>query len=279
VYKHLQIFVSSVCLVFFAIAGHAETDVQTAEALMRKSGFWQQLAGLAPQIRAGFLAAASQSKASLSPAESARVIKILEDAYSPDRLRAASLAVLVKELDPRRVPALDRWFAEPLGQRITKLEEAASNDPSSPEEQMMKGSNLLKSLPESRRTVIAELVKVTRSVELMADLTIETALAVGVGAASANPGSPSISSKELRMAFEAQRPQMLVAFHAMAMGGFASAYTTLSTDELKNYIRFLKSDAGSHFNESGSKAFGAALKAGATELGRRLPGTKDGANT
>ena len=278
-YKYFQIFVSSVCLVFFAIAGHAETDVQTAEVLMRKSGLWQQLAGLAPQIRAGFLAAASQSKASLSPTESARVTKILDDAYSPDRLRAASLAVLAKELDPRRVPALDRWFAESLGQRITKLEEAASNDPSSPEEQILKGSNLLKSLPESRRAVIAELVKVTRSAELMADLTIETALAVGVGAASVSPGLPSISSKELRMAFEAQRPQMLVAFHAMTMGGFSLAYTTLSTDELKNYIRFLKSDAGSHFNASSSKAFGAALKAGATELGRRLPGTKDGANT
>jgi hypothetical protein len=275
----VKCFASAALLLLCFAGAHAETDVPTAEALMRKSGLWQQLGGLAPQVRAGFFAAAAQSKPSLSPSETERVSKVLDDAYSPERLRAASLAVLSKELDERRVPDLNRWFAEPLGRRIAKLEEEAAVDQGTPQEQMSRGNELLRSMPEPRRTAIVDLVKASRSAETLTEMTIETAVAAAEGVASVTPDAPMLSSADLRHTLESQRPRLMVALSAISAAGFARMYASLSIDEIKRYVRFMKSDAGSHFNEAGAKAIGAAFKEGAMELGRRLPGTKDKSNT
>lgn len=265
-------------LFLFVASARAETDSQTAEALMRKSGLWNQLGGLALQVRTGFFAGASQSAPGMSASETERVTKVLDEAYSPERLRSVSLRVLAKELDEKRVPELNKWFAEPLGQRISRLEEEAAADSGDPRQQLSLGNEILQTMAQPRRAAIQDLVKASRAAETVAEMTIETTVAAAEGVASATPNAPRMSTDDLRRALHAQRPQLLVSLSAMSAAGFARMYNSLSTEDIKRYVRFLRSAAGRHFNDVGAKAIGAAFKEGAAELGRRLPGTKDKAN-
>lgn len=178
------------------VAG-AQTNAATAETLMRQSGLWNQLAGVAPQVRAGLMASLAQARVNPSASEVERM---------------------------------------------------------------------------------NELVAVTRSAEAMVQLTIDTTLAAQSGARSAAPDVQGPSPNELRALLDAQKPQMLKAYEGLTLASSAKVYATLPTETLRQYVAFLKSDAGRHFNDVGMRALGAAMVDASAELGRRLPASKDQSN-
>jgi hypothetical protein len=266
-------------LLCLSLTTHAEVPSQTAESLMHKSGLWQQLGAVAPQVRAGFVASAERSPKPPSASEMARVLKVFEHAYSPARLRAASLLVLAKNLDAQRVPEVEHWLDSPLGVKVSQMEAAASADTTAQEAQVNEGAALLRNMPRARREVFTEFIAVTRTAELLAELAIETTVASVQGLASATPDAQPVSPAELRQALDARKPQLEAAMAAQAMLAYARSYAALPTEDLKRYVQFLKTAAGSHFNAVGFAAFMEALKEGAAESGRRLPGAKDDSNT
>jgi hypothetical protein len=138
---------------------------------------------------------------------------------------------------------------------------------------MQEGVAILVKLPSSRRALLDELVTASRSVEIMVQLTVNTAIAVHRGVASVLPNMPA--EGELRTALEAQRPQMLEGFAALMLASFAKTYASLPTPELAQYVTVLKSDAGSHFNDLVNRAVDAALVDASTEFGRSIPNLKD----
>jgi hypothetical protein len=259
-------------------ATRAQTDAVTAEALMRSSGMWQQLASVAPQVRAGLLAAVSRSGAQPGPAEMDRLARVIEAAYAADRLRATAMATFKADTQAVHVPALQQWYASRVGGEITRLEEAASAEQTDPQAVVEVGAKLLAAMPPDRRELLSELVSVTRSAETLVQLTIDAALAAQRGASSITPDAPGPSANELRLGLEAQRPQLLQAFTGLSLASCAAAYAALPSSELARYTEFLKSDAGRHFTDVGVKAFSAALVAASIDFGRGLPGTKEKAN-
>ena len=262
-----------------SFAAHAQVPAATAEQLMRQSGLWQQLAAMAPQVRAGMAASTAQMGAKISEAEAARVSRAIDAAYADDRLRSAALSVITQELDARRVSRLTRWYASKLGQQIARLEERAATDVTEPGITLRDGSAALKAAPADRRAVIAELVTSTRSAEILYEITVEVSIAGLNGIASVQPEAAGLSVGQIRATLEAQRPQMLQTFTELAQASFATTYAVLPLNDLRSYLRFLQSDAGRHFNAVGARAFSAAMVQGSTEFGRRLPGTKDQSNT
>ncbi len=144
---------------------------------------------------------------------------------------------------------------------------------------MNEGAALLRNMPRARREVFTEFIAVTRTAELLAELAIETTVASVQGLASATPDAQPVSPAELRQALDARKPQLEAAMAAQAMLAFARSYAALPTEDLKRYVQFMKTKAGRHFNATAFNAFMEALKEGATEFGRRLPGTKDESNT
>lgn len=261
------------------LPAHAETDAATAEALMRHSGLWEQLAGIAPQARAGMLSSVAESGARPSEAELDRLTRAADAAFDAGRLRATALGAIARGLEPRHVEALQRWYASAPGTAITKLEEVSGADTREPPAVMQAGTALLQRMPDERRDLLAEMVQVTRSPEAMVQLVIGTSLAAWRGAASVTPGAPGVSLAELRALLESQRPQMLQAYAALSLAAMALTYETAPIGELGAYLDFLKSDAGRHFNDLGMAAVDAAMVEASAEFGRRLPGSKDQANT
>lgn len=256
----------------------AVTDAATAESLMRKSGLWEQLAGIAPQVRTGMLASIAQSGRKLSSTEIERLTRAVDTAYSVQRLRSGCLSAISKDLDQQRVAALRRWFDAPTGRTITRLEEALSRH-GDERAALEKGVALLGKMPVSRRRILDETVLATRSAELMADLTISTMLATQQGVASVSPEAAYPTAGEVKARLDAQRQQLIRTFSRIAVANFAVAYSSLSTEELGAYVDFLKSEAGRHFTAVGSRAFSAVMLDAAAQLGRAIPGSRDKANT
>lgn len=266
-------------LLALSLHAGAQTDAGTAEALMRSSGMWQQLASLSPQARSGFLQGAALSEAKPSQAEIDRLSKTIADAYASDRLRSAALATFKSDLNAAHVPALRRWYGSRTGKKVTGMEEAAAAAQTDLQEVAQRAAVLLSAMPPARRALLEELVVVTRSAESATQMTIDTALAAHLGMLSVTPNAPSDVADALRLALEAQRPQWLQAFAGLSLASMALAYVELPTSELSRYVGFLKSEPGRHFTSVGLKALGAALIDAAAELGRRLPGTLDGVNS
>ena len=279
VYRFLISLTAALSLLTLSFHTSAQTDASTAEALMRSSGMWQQLASIAPQVRAGFLEGASRAAQKPSPAEIERLSKAIDDAYSTDRLRSIALVTFRADTKADHVPALRRWYSSRVGKKITGLEEAASVAQTDPQAVAQQGTALLSRMPAARRALLEEFVVVTRSAEIVTQIAIGTALAAQRGVLSVTPNAPSTAEDEFRAALEAQRPQLLQAFAGLSLASYAIAYEKLPTSELAQYIKFLKSEPGRQFMDVGAKALTAALSEAAADLGRRLPGTKSRASS
>jgi len=252
----------------------AQIGADTAEQLMRKSGLWQQLATLGPQVRAGL-----QAVPGLKAEEQQRLGRSVDTAFAPDPVRASALRVLTDGLSPSLVPPLLAWFDSALGRRITALEEASAASGADPTEALREGAALLDRATPERRQLLGRIVELTQAPEAAVSMMINTALAIQQGVASVAPAMPGPSRQELKAGLEGQRASMRRAFEGVMLAAFARAYETLPDAELAAYAEFIGTPGGRHFNDVATRAVERAMVDGAQALGRSLPGAKAGANT
>lgn len=256
----------------------AQTSAATAEALMRKSGLWNQLEHVAPQVRAGLTEAFAQDGAGLQPSELARLARSVDAAYAPAQLRAVARATIARQARAGDVPTLLAWYGSATGVEVTRLEEAAAADTRELTDVVRQGLALLESLPEERGTLIRELVDVTRAAEALTTMTINTTVAIQSGVAAASPDAAGPSADALRTLLETQRDRINRSFAGVALGTTTLTYAELSDAELQRYVEFLKTAAGRRFTDVSMRALDAALARAAGELGRAIPASRDGAN-
>ncbi|NML44585.1 hypothetical protein HHL11_12535 [Ramlibacter sp. G-1-2-2] len=261
-----------------ATLARADIDRPAAESLVRKSGIWEQVGNLAPQVEAEVLQGFAQAGVEPADSEKARIARAVETAYAPERLRDKCTAVVAEELEARHLEALQRWFDSPDGQAITRAEEASSQGEDDPRAAMQEGMALLRQMPAARRKLLQNLMAATRAAEAMVQLSIGTAIAVQIGAASAQPGAPAPSADQLKDMLETQRPEMVEASAAITLALFARTYATVPAERLRRYLSFVRTPAGTRFNDVSFDAVDAALTDAAREMGRRLPGTRDSNN-
>lgn len=277
----LQRYVRSFCTFALLLAtslAHAQIETASAESLLRKSGLWEQLAGMGPQVEAGMQQMLEQGGMTPGDGEKARVARVIRDAYAPSRMRSVSTRVIASGVKAQHLPALQAWYDSPVGRTIARLEEASATQVD-PAATLAEGARLLKAMPADRRALLERLLEASDGTEAMVRITISTALAAHRGAVSAAPDTPGPSAAEVRATMEAQRPQMAKAFQAMMLASFAQVYASLPSGQLEQYVAFIRSPAGAQLNDVGLAALEAALTDAAAEMGRRLPGTRNSRNS
>lgn len=257
----------------------AQIDRATAESLMHKSGIWAQLASVGPQTASTVSAQFDQPGSRSSPQERQRVLRAVETAFAPAPLRSTVADLLTQKTQTRHVAALQSWYNSALGKTITRLEERSSADTSDMRTQVQEGVAALKQMSAERQGLLRDFLVSTRSVEFMSRITYSSTLAVMRGMASISPDTPMPSEAELKADFDAQRPKLMESYTLLFMALSARTYASLSTKQLGQYVSFLKSEAGSSFNDLCMMGFDAALAQASVELGRLLPGTRDQANS
>ena len=273
--KKIRTLACGLCLLLPAFGAWAQIEPAVAESLMKKSGLWQQLAEIPAQMRAGVMGAVAEgARKKPSAKELARVAQAVDIAYAADRLQAFSRSRLASGMDINDLPALEAWFDSTLGGQISRLEEASAADQREPALQMQEGMALLQAQDATRRALLNEMVVVTRSAEMFANLATDVALSTHGITSVIGPQAQGPTLSQLQAALQAQRPQMLQGYSALAAAGFARVYATLPTEELAQYLGFLKSDAGRRYTDIGMRAVGDALMDSSTALLRRLTGTQ-----
>ena len=181
-------------------------------------------------------------------------------------------------MQPEHLEALRVWFDSPLGNAVAHAEEESSSNAADSASALKEGLRVLASTPRERRKLLEDLLAATHAAEGMVQLTISTTVAVQLGAASAVLGATVPLPERARAVLEAQRPQMLKEYTGLMLSSFARTYAALSSEQLGAYVAFVRSPAGAAFNDVSLEAMDAALSEAASEMGRSLPGTRDGSN-
>ncbi len=78
----------------------AQIDPGTAERLLRRSGLWAQLDGVAAQVRQGMAEASAQAARAPDPALAERLAAAAEAAFAVERLRSVALRSVAQALEP-----------------------------------------------------------------------------------------------------------------------------------------------------------------------------------
>lgn len=266
---HAVVCMSIVCLHGVSTA---EVPATTAEALMRKSGVWAQLADVATQVKAGMVK--SSEGTSLSPEDAQRLDQIADDAFSAARLRETVLQVLSRDITAAQGVDALKWFDSPAGRQITATEEAFSANFDDMNRVLTDGNMLLTQASAKRQSLLSQIVAASRTAESMAAMQISSTVAIMQGLSSAMP-NPSPSAlppvAELRAALESQRPQMVAASRGVALSMSALSYQTVSDQFLAQYVKFLSSKSGTALTHSMEEALDKSLSNASQLLGSGMP--------
>ena len=182
-------------------------------------------------------------------------------------------------MTPNQIAELRVWYDSPRGMAITAAEEATAASPRPPDEAMRDGMRLLSDATPSRQAILGRISDATRAPEAMANLIINTAVAVQQGVVRARGQQDGPSSADLRAALVAQKPQMIQAFSLVVLATYAMAYAGIGDEDLDRYATFLASKPGMKFNGQCLLAFDRALTQAAREFGQGLPTARSGATT
>lgn len=262
---------ASICLALWCLHGlaFAQVPANTAEALMRKSGIWSQLADVATQVKAG-LGQASQD-GSLPPEEVQRLERIADDAFAAARLRESVLQTLSRNVTQEQSVDALKWFDSAEGRQITAMEEAFSTNFDDMNRVMSDGNKALAKASTKRHSLLSQTVKASKAGEAMATMEINVTVGILQGLASAMPHSGQGNTADLRMSFEAKRPQMVAANGGVALTISALTYQSASDKTLEQYVKFLSSKSGAALTASMMDAMDQSLSNAAKRLGSAIP--------
>ncbi len=259
-------------LAAWAFAGSARAQISEAQAeqLMKVSGGWAQIASMAPAMKQALREGLMRPGGDVDDATKQRILAAAEQSFDAAPMRAAARRTLAEGVRADYVPELLAWFASETGRRITRAEEAASADGSraATEDRMRAGVAVLQAATPERRALLSRVVEATRAGPTGADFIVNLALVTQTSMARLNPKVQAPDEAKLRAELDGQRPQLMRAFEAMALAGFALAYRELPDESLAAYATFMSGAAGDHFTDLSARAFEAALLSAFGSLGR-----------
>lgn len=247
----------------------AQVSAARAEALMRKSGVWAQLADVAVQVKSGMSEATVGER--LTPDAIERLEQLVDDAFAPEQLRQTFLQVLAQRVTPAQGADALKWYDSPAGRLIAGLEEASSADFDDLNQVMAEGNQAFAKASLKRQALLAQTVQATRAAEGMVTLQINSTVAVMQGIANVIPMETTPPAAELRKLLEAQRPQMLASTTGVLLSMFALTYQTASDKALQQYVKFLSSRSGVALSLAMMEALDQSLSNAARLLGSAIP--------
>jgi hypothetical protein len=268
------VLLAIVCAPGFAAA---EVGKDLAEEMVRKSGLWESLGSIAPQMRAALTA--KEGGLPLPAVDVELLARVADAAYAPTRLRAVAVAAVAGAMSPGQLGELRAWYDSPRGKAITAAEEAMAASPRSPEDIVGEGTRAYAAESPERRAIFLRLSKATRAPEALANLAINTMLALQQGVIASQGQQVGPSPSELRAALTAKKPQLMQAYSGIVLASSALTYVTIGDDDLGAYATFLEGKAGTRFTGQCLLAFDRALTQASREFGEGLVAARPKAKT
>lgn len=246
-------------LCFTMLSAQAQTALKNAE-LLEKSGLVHAISGI-PDAMLGLAERAPQLNPNLDPRFVQAWRTTTPIAFNADKILHLIDEGLEKELTADDKRDLLAYYNSPLGRRTTELENAATNADAQVQEYAKNPAAYA-----DRLTLYKELDNESGASGIGATIAENTAIALQVGIFSAMNASFDIKALKTEAA-NAHDTLMKQAEQAV-LPTFAFTYRSLSTDEVRSYIAFLKTPAAKKFNKALGKLLSDALTMQANELGQ-----------
>ena len=251
-------------------AAGAAVGADVAQDLTKKSGLWLQLDSLGAQVRAGMASSLAKGGDAQGEATRTRLLACADTAYGADAMRATAVDAVAGALQPADVPPLLAWYDSALGHKVAGMEEASAAQVADPAERLRRGEQALRTASAGRKASLQAILTETRSVDIMADTVIESAIAVRQGAASVDGTATASAMADIKADLSARRPQLVARYSQMALPAYAFAYEGLADDDLERYADYLAGASAKAYNDATVRGVARALSDGSFKLGRCL---------
>ena len=197
------------------------------------------------------------------------ISSIVSNAFSVAEIRAQVIDDLDQGLSDQQLNSVLEWYETPLAEKITQAEISASR-PSVWKQVEAEAAQLQKEFKGSERAKLFDRFdKAARATESAVDTTVAVQLGLASALAAFN-GSNGPTFEQLQQKIEGQRAMLRGLVVQQVYAGYLYTYQDLTTAELKDYIRFLESDAGSAFTRVATNSIQRSITEPVESVGNQL---------
>lgn len=184
---------------------------------------------------------------------------IIDRSFNPDTIRAILAEYIESQMSPDDMRSVIAWLDSPLGLKLTAIEKNASTPESY--RAMVEAVPTLKQTPDydERLKLVHEIDASVKATDLIVDRMINMQIITLTALGSAFPSMNLPPEQTMRENFEKNRNDISGAIGREIALSILFTYRDVSKAELKEYIRFMKTDYGTRYHnviqEGSNKAY------------------------
>ena len=249
--------------------GHAQSKeaLEAAARLVVKSGFAVQLQGFSQQIDADL----AQNKEGMRPELRSALADAMKASFRAAALQEGIVRRLAGKMRPAEMDKVVAWLETPVGRRVTRAEERAA---SVSQEEMAAWAERSgrRPLTAKRIALLAELTRLTNSVDAGVAAIEAIGLGMMVGANAVPPRENQISLSELRKRFRDAMPLAATRKEVAQSAAVSNPYTYrgVSDADLAAYVAFSRTELGKRYNDATTQAFTETLAEASVAVGQLI---------
>ncbi|KPP99957.1 DUF2059 domain-containing protein [Marinobacter sp. HL-58] len=232
-------------LLFLLLVCGSATAGPLADSVLRASPIDEIVAQYPAMMSQGVREGLKQS-GRVEPFVANTVSSVVSNAFSPEEIRAQVVEDLDQGLDDQQLNSVLSWYETPLAEKISRMEVAASRPAAWKQVEAAAAGLQEKYEGSERETLFERFDRAARATESTVDTTVAVQLGLASAMAAFN-GNKGASFEQLQQKIESQRGMLRGMVAQQVYTGYLYTYQQLSNSELKDYIEFLESDAGSAF--------------------------------
>lgn len=230
-----------VCLALLSAPTALAADPSRGEAMLRLLGFDTAISNFVEQAKS-----ADTGLESDDPEFDAAREAIAERIFQPDVLFAAVAARVDDKFDAAEYDALEAYFSQGVGQRVTEAEKYAQLAENAAERQAETPliiEDLLANNPE-RLDQIKQMVEAMDLVSSGAAMAMNLGYAMISGMASTGKMPGGLTDDQILMMLNSRRDQIEAEVFNSTVLSAAYTYRDISNADMDDYLEFLQSDLG-----------------------------------
>ncbi|WP_235937609.1 DUF2059 domain-containing protein [Marinobacter caseinilyticus] len=234
-----------VMALMYAGSGQAHAS-ELAEAVVRSSALGEVIDQYPSMLTEGISQGLSRS-GEMDPMLKGAITGMVGQAFNSRKIRGQIVADLDAGLSESALNTVKNWYLTPLGKNVSALEIAATK-PAAWREIESRGPELIRQYRGSdREKLFSQFDRASRATESAVDTAIAVQVAFGTAMAAFNGSDADFDS--IRNQVESQRTMIRGMVEQQVYAAYLHTYQSLSDDQLKDYIAFMKTPAGDRFNE------------------------------
>ena len=263
----------TILLSFLAIPVYGQDQHESlVQDLYVKSGIKEQLKQL-PAVLQASLDQQDQENEDLNklPGNVISTIRgLVPQAFAESKMKARVIEELGRGLTEQELEETLAWLDSPIGQKCTKLEEAAAT-PEAFSEMQGYGDEIKKSPPSAERLqALQKLDSASRFTEGAVEMTINLQTAVTLAVVSTLPTEKQMSPAEIEQEIQKNRPALVSQVRSQTFIQLVYTYRTLTIGEIGSYVRFATSPTGKKYTDASEAALKKATLEGGLRWGKAV---------